>query len=68
MSEKLDKEFADSVLEVCLKANEHLIKKLKGDDTMSEALLEIVEPIIAERMKPIIAERERVLEIQIRKK
>ena len=75
LSEKLDKEFADSVLEVCLKANEHLIKKLKGDDTMSEALLEIVEPIIAERMetiiaermKPIIAERERMLEIQIRK-
>lgn len=60
---KLDKEFADSVLEVCLRANEQMIEKLKGDDIMSEALLEIMEPII----EPIIAERERMLEIKIRK-
>lgn len=56
---KLDKEFADSVLEVCLRANGQIIEKLKGEDTMSEALLEIMEPIIAER--------EHMLEIRIRK-
>lgn len=56
---KLDKEFADSVLEVCLRANGQIIEKLKGEDTMSEALLEIMEPIIAER--------EHMLEVRIRK-
>lgn len=49
LKEKLDKEFADSVLEVCLRADGQLIKRLKGDDTMSGALLEIMEPIIIER-------------------
>ena len=38
---------------------------------MSEALLEImeplIEPIIAERIEPIIAEQKRMLEIQLRK-
>ena len=75
LNKKIDKEFADSVLEVCLRANGKLIKKLKGDDTMSEALLEIVEPIIADRLELLIAdraeqlaaERERMIEIQIRK-
>ena len=71
LKEKQDKEFADSVLEVCFRANEQIIEKLKGDDTMSEALLEImeplIEPIIAEKMKPIIAERERMIEIRLRK-
>ncbi|HBA49029.1 MAG TPA: hypothetical protein DCZ91_14780 [Lachnospiraceae bacterium] len=51
LKEKLDKEFADSVLEVCLRADGQLIKRLKGDDTMSGALLEIMEPIILEREK-----------------
>lgn len=60
---KLDREFADSVLEVCLRANKQIIERLKGDDAMSEALLEIVEPII----EPLIAERERMIEIQVRK-
>ena len=68
---KQDKEFADSVLEVCFKANRQIIEKLKGDDTMSEALLEImeplIEPIIAERIEPIIAEQKRMIEIQLRK-
>ena len=61
LTEKQDKEFADSVLEVCFRANEQIIEKLKGDDTMSEALLEImeplIEPIIEERIEPMIAER-----------
>lgn len=61
---KLDKEFADSILEVCLRANRQIIEKLEGDDTMSEALLEIIEPLI----EPMMAERERILEIRFQKK
>ena len=79
LTEKQDKEFADSVLEVCFRANEQIIEKLKGDDTMSEALLEImepliepiieerIEPMIAERIEPMIAERERTVEIRVKK-
>lgn len=48
---KMDREFADSVLEVSVKANKQLVEKLMGDDVMSEALLEIMEPIILEREK-----------------
>lgn len=59
---KQDKEFADSVLEVCFRANRQIIEKLKGDDTKSEALLEIMEPLI----EPIIAEQKRMIEIQLR--
>ena len=57
LDKKIDKEFADSVLEVCLRANGQLIKRLKGDNIMSEALLEIVEPIIADRLELLIADR-----------
>lgn len=48
---KMDREFADSVLEVSVKANKELVEKLMGDDVMSEALLGIMEPIILEREK-----------------
>ena len=76
---KQDKEFADSVLEVCFRANRQIIEKLKGDDTMSEALLEImepliepiiaerIEPMIAERIEPMIAEREHTIAIRVKK-
>ena len=60
---KQDKEFANSVLEVCFRANKQIIEKLKGSDTMSEALLEIMEPLI----EPIIEEQKRIIEIQLRK-
>ena len=48
LEDKLDRESADSVLEVCLRENRELIEKLIGDDSMSEALLEIMEPKIIE--------------------
>lgn len=48
LEDKLDRESADSVLEVCLRENRALIEKLIGDDSMSEALLEIMEPKIIE--------------------
>lgn len=48
---KYDRELADSVLEVSLRANEHVMEKLKGDESMSQALLEIIEPIIAPQLR-----------------
>lgn len=48
---KLDRELADSVLEVSVKANKQLVEKLRGDDDMSQALLEIMEPVLLEREK-----------------
>lgn len=41
---KGDRELADSVLEVSVRANKQVVKELMGDDSMSQALLEIMEP------------------------
>ena len=57
---KLDKELASSVLEVSMRANEQMIETLIGDDDMSEALLEMVAPII----EPIMQRREECARIQ----
>ena len=54
LTRKQDREFADSVLEVSMASNEYVVEKLMGDDSMSEALLEIVKPII----EPLIIKRE----------
>jgi len=43
---RLDRELADSVLEVCVRANRQIVDELKGDDPMCEVLLEIMEPEI----------------------
>ena len=39
-----DKDLADSVLKVMIDANEQLLNEWKGDDSMFEYLMEIVEP------------------------
>lgn len=41
-----DREFADSVLEVSIRANRHVVDELRGDGSMCQALLEIMEPEI----------------------
>lgn len=46
LTEKADKELADSVLEVSIGANKQVMKELIGDDSMCQALMEIMEPII----------------------
>ncbi len=46
LTQKFDRELADSVLEVSLKANSRVIEELRGDDSMYKALLEIMEPEI----------------------
>lgn len=56
---KFDRELADSVLEVSVNANKPLVKSLKGDDNMCQALLEIMEPeinIIKENLTKTITE------------
>lgn len=41
-----DRELADSVLEVSIRANRHVVDELRGDWSMCQALLEIMEPEI----------------------
>ncbi len=49
LTETIDKELADSVLTVSFGANEQVIEELKGEDSMYQALMEIVEPMIQQR-------------------
>lgn len=51
MTEKADRELADSVLEVSISANREIIDELIGDESMYEALMEIMEPKIQLREK-----------------
>ncbi len=44
MTEKEDRELADSVLEVSISANREIVDELIGDENMYEALMEIIEP------------------------
>lgn len=48
ITEKDDREMADSVLEVSIEANKQIIEELMGDDNMFETLMEIMEPRINE--------------------
>lgn len=51
MTEKNDREMADSVLEVSIGANRRIVEELMGDDSMFETLMEIMEPRINEIRK-----------------
>ena len=46
LTQKLDRELADSVLEVSIRANRKMVEELRGDKNMCQALLEIMEPEI----------------------
>ena len=46
LESKADREFADSVLNVSVRANRDVIEKLKEEESMYEALMEIMEPQI----------------------
>lgn len=48
---KMEKEYADSVLEAALKANKRLAEKLRSDENMSKTLLEIITCIKRKRRK-----------------
>ena len=46
MTHDFDRRLADAVLEVSVRANQEIVKELKGDASMCQALLEIMEPEI----------------------
>ena len=54
MTEKADRELADSVLEVSISANRTIVEELIGDESMYEALMEIMEPRIKQREDAIM--------------
>ena len=47
LTHKFDRELADAVLEVSVKANQAVVGELRGDESMCQALLEIMEPEIS---------------------
>ncbi len=51
LTEKEDKELADSVLQVSIEANRQIVDEMMGDDGMCEALMEIMEPQLMQREK-----------------
>lgn len=51
ITEKNDREMANSILEVSVGANRQMIEGLRGDDSMFETLMEIMEPKIDEIRK-----------------
>ncbi len=56
LTEKEDKELADSVLQVSIEANRPLVDELMGDDGMCEALMKIMEPQLRQREQAGIRE------------
>lgn len=51
LTEKQDRDLADSVLEVSFSVNSKIVEELLGDESMYEALMEIMEPQIQLREK-----------------
>ena len=46
LTHDFDRRLADAVLEVSVRANQEIVEELKGDASMCQALLEIMEPEI----------------------
>ena len=46
LTHDFDRRLADAVLEVSVRANQEIVEELKGDASMYQALLEIMEPEI----------------------
>lgn len=63
MTEKADRELADSVLEVSISANRQIVEELIGDESMYEALMEIMEPRIKQK---IVEERKKGIQITVK--
>ncbi len=60
---KFDRELADAVLEVAIKANWQAAQELRGDDSMCQALMELMEPEINKIMETVKEEtRQQVTE------
>lgn len=46
LTQEVEKQLADAVLEVSIRANQQAVEELRGDEGMCQALLEIMEPEI----------------------
>ena len=46
LTQEIEKQLADAVLEVSIRANQQVVEELRGDEGMCQALLEIMEPEI----------------------
>ena len=57
LTHDFDKRLADAVLEVSVRANPEVARELKGDATMCQALLEIMEPEINKIVEKVAEER-----------
>ena len=66
LSGKLDRELADAVLEVSVKANREIVEELKGDEAMCQALLEIMEPEISQIVRQVTEKERREKEEAVR--
>lgn len=58
LDDKMEKEYADSILEVALKANRKLAERLRSDENMSKTLMEIMEPVLMEVRQECIKQGE----------
>ena len=62
LTKKRERELADAVLEVSVRANQEIVNELKGDESMCQALLEIMEPeinkIVGEAIEKVRKETE----------
>jgi len=57
LTEKREKELADSVLEVAVGANREVFKEAGRDEAVCEALMEIMQPIMDARIESIVQAR-----------
>ena len=67
LTQKHDRELADSVPEVSVKANMRVVEELRGDESMCQALLEIMEPEINEMVESKVNEMVELRINEIRK-
>lgn len=63
LTQKQERELADSVLEVSVRANRHVANELRGGDSVCNALLELMEPeinkLVGEATKAAVEEAEK---------
>lgn len=51
LRDEREKELADSVLQVCIAANRKIVEELKGEESMCQALREIMKPELEQSRK-----------------
>lgn len=67
LTEDVERQLADAVLEVSIRANRKIVEELRGDEGMCEALLEIMEPEINRIVKEATEKETRSLREEAQK-